>query len=269
MKMAAYGGSCKFLWASLTGEERPVYNEDKEVVLMKKLLICMLVLLCLIPAVLAETDCPVTLQMELSQTWLDGPQEVDVTICVTNTSDEDMPGPLALYNPDGRIIEEFGTPTLKAGESQTWQGIWCVTEEQLKQGRVIFAIRYTCLQTDGEIGVKTQPFYVPVMQPDIVLKGNQSTGYSWQWETASGDALLRVLSKYELDWQPEGEPNIPPPGAGGWYYFSLVGVAPGEKSIIFTYKRIWEEKEPLYTLVYHVRVDEDLNVTILSSSFDW
>lgn len=236
---------------------------------MKKMMICLLVLLCMLSAALAEQDCPITFRMELSQRMLDGPQEVDVIVTVTNVSGEDMPGPLALYTPDGRIIEEFGTPTLMAGESQSWQGTWFVTEEQLHMGKLLFAVRYTWQDAAGALVQHTQPFYTPIWQSDIVLTGNQSTGYSWQCAAANGEAIVKVVSQYRLDWQQDGEANFPPPGTGGRYYFSLNGVSAGEETLTFTYKRIWEDVEPLYTLVYHVRVDEALNVTILSSSFDW
>ena len=109
---------------------------------MKKMIICLLALLCLIPAVLAENAVEPVLRMELSQTRFTGLQEVTVTISVSNPSEQEPLGPMALYCPDGRMIEEFGTPTLAAGESRTWEGIWAVTESQLKQGRVIFAIQY-------------------------------------------------------------------------------------------------------------------------------
>ena len=237
---------------------------------MKKgLLLFVLLMLCIMPAALAEVVCPVELNIGLSQRMLDGPQEVAVNVTVTNVSGEDMPGPLALYTPDGRIIEEFGTPTLKAGESQTWQGTWFVTEEQLNMGKVIFAVRYTWQEAAGELVRHTQAFYTPIWQFDVVLTGNQSTGYSWQCAAANGEAIVKVVSQYRLDWQQDGEANFPPPGTGGRYYFSLNGVSAGEETLTFTYKRIWEDVEPLYTLVYHVRVDEALNVTILSSSFDW
>ena len=55
-------------------------------------------------------DDPITLNMDLSATRFSGPAEVTVSIRVTNTKDEDMPGPLALYYPNGHMIEEFGTP---------------------------------------------------------------------------------------------------------------------------------------------------------------
>ena len=103
--------------------------------------------------------------------------------------------------------------------------------------------------------------------PMIMLKGNPTTGYSWSWEIDE-ERVVDVGAEYAADWQfrQEGEPVLT--GTGGRYLFILTGLNPGEVTITFTYKRPWEENA-LYTLVYHVRVDEELNVTILGSSFDW
>ena len=236
---------------------------------MKKVLFLLLVMLCLVPGVLAEDTCSIKLEIDLSQTIMNGPEEVTVTIMVTNVSGEDMPVTLALYAPDGRIIKEFGTPTLMAGESQTWKGTWAVTESQLDQGKVVFAVRYTCQDALGDLYTKTQSYYVPVWRTVIELKGNPTTGYSWQCVPANGHELVKVVSQYVQEWQSEGDADIPLSGNGGKYRFALSGIAPGEETITFTYKRIWEDNPALYTLVYHVRVDDDLNVTILSSGFDW
>ena len=103
---------------------------------MKKWLLLLFVLSMLgVSAAVAEAIVEPVLRMDLSQTRFTGPQEVAVTIGVTNESGEDMPGPMALYYPNGKMIAEFGTPTLKAGETRTWEGRWTVTEEQLKQYR--------------------------------------------------------------------------------------------------------------------------------------
>lgn len=242
---------------------------------MKKLLICLLVLLCTIPTVSAEADVKPVLRMGLSKTRFTGPQDVVVTIIVTNPSEQEPLGPMALYWPDGRMIEEFGTPTLAAGEKRTWEGTWFVTEEQLKQGRVIFAIQYTYLLSDGSIGRKTQPYYVSVtwekktsQTAEIVLKGNPTTGFDWHCE-ADCEGFVDIEREYLVDWQPSFEEDIMPSGTGGHSRFTLQGVASGEVTITFTYRRPWENQTPPYTLVYRVCVDEELNVTILSSSFDW
>ena len=109
---------------------------------MKKILVLLMLaamlMLGLAGAAMAAEE-PVTLDMALSATRFSGPAEVQVTLTVTNNLAEDMPGPLALYTPDGKIIEDFGTPTLAANESKTWNGVWTVTAEQIKAGVTAFA----------------------------------------------------------------------------------------------------------------------------------
>ena len=122
---------------------------------MKKRILVLMALVALmilgLTGVAMAADEPIKLQMELSATRFSGPAEVTVTISVTNVTDEDMPGPLALYYPTGKIITEFGTPTLAAGQTKTWQGAWTVTEEQIKAGRVAFGLQYSYLAEDGSI----------------------------------------------------------------------------------------------------------------------
>lgn len=99
----------------------------------------------------------------LSENRFSGPQEVGVTITVTNTGDTDMPGPVALYDPDGNRIEEFGTPILAAGASKSWKGTWMVTEKQLAGGRLSFGLGYTVADESGVIYQKTQTFYSQIV----------------------------------------------------------------------------------------------------------
>ena len=115
-------------------------------------------------------DDPITLNMDLSSTRFAGPEEVAVTIRVTNTQDVDMPGPLALYYPNGHMIEEFGTPTLSAGQSKTWEGKWMVTEDQIKAGRIIFAVRYSILSPDGSVTTKQDSYYVSIEDAGAVAQ---------------------------------------------------------------------------------------------------
>lgn len=122
---------------------------------------------------LAEDVMP-AIEMTLSQQQFSGPEEVTVSICLTNTSDQDMPGPCALYAPDGRKIKEFGTPTLAAGESAEWTGTWMVTEEQLAQGRIVFAMKYAATDESGSLTMKTISFYQSIIvleaaQPELTI----------------------------------------------------------------------------------------------------
>lgn len=123
--------------------------------------LALLLVLGLSSAALAAED-PVTMSMELSATRFSGPAEVTVTIRVTNTMDTDMPGPLALYYPSGKIIEDFGMVTLAAGESQTWTGTWTVTEEQIKAGKVLFGLQYSFLAEDGSVSKKSVSYYTAI-----------------------------------------------------------------------------------------------------------
>lgn len=104
--------------------------------------------------------------------------------------------------------------------------------------------------------------------PVIMLECNRTTGFDWSWEVDHED-IVEILCEYAVNWQPASEGDIMPPGTGGCSKFMFAGIAPGEATITFSYRRPWEEKESLYILCYLVHVDEDLNVTILGSSFDW
>ena len=106
------------------------------------------------------------------------------------------------------------------------------------------------------------------LAPVLILEGNRTTGFDWSW-AVDQDNIVGISCAYAVNWQPESDNDIMPAGTGGHSRITLTGIAPGEATITFAYRRAWEEKEPLYTLVYRVRVDEALNVTILGSSFDW
>ena len=240
---------------------------------MKKMLMLLLVVLCMAPVVLAEENCPLEFRMELSRTRFAEPEAVTVTIEVTNVSGVDMPGPLALYWPDGRMIKEFGTPTLLADETRTWQGAWNVTVEQLNAGKVIFGVRYSCQAADGSLASKTQTYYAPItwekkppLTAEIVLKGNPTTGYSWDWQGLSGNSCIKISCE-------TAETNADSGLVGGpvKYTYVIEGTQPGYVELCFTYARPWEHDPTmaLYHLYYDVSVDENLNVTIVSSLFDW
>lgn len=133
------------------------------------MVLALLLVLGLGTAALAADD-PIAMNMELSATRFSGPAEVTVTIRVTNTTDQDMPGPLALYYPTGDMIEEFGKPTLSAGQSKTWTGTWTVTEEQIAEGKVKFGLQYSILAADGSVAKKSLWYYVPIEDAGAVAQ---------------------------------------------------------------------------------------------------
>ena len=143
-------------------------NAMKKRFLVLATLVALLVL-GLTGAAMAAED-PIKLEMELSATRFSGPAEVNVTISVTNTTEEDMPGPMALYYPTGKMIQDFGTPTLSAGQTLTWNGPWTVTDEQIKAGKVIFAIQYSYLAEDGSIARKQANYYCTIEDAGAVAQ---------------------------------------------------------------------------------------------------
>ena len=146
----------------------PPDNAMKKRILVLLTLVTLFVLGLCGNAMAAEE--PITLNMDLSATRFSGPAEVTVSIRVTNTTDEDMPGPLALYYPSGKMITEFGTPTLAAGQSRTWEGTWMVTEEQIKAGKVIFAVQYSYLKDDGSVAKKVESYYCAIEDAGAVAQ---------------------------------------------------------------------------------------------------
>ena len=141
---------------------------------MKKRILVLLMLAALFVLGMAgaamAADDAITLTMDLSATRFSGPAEVNVVLRVTNTADEDMPGPLALYYPSGKMITDFGTPTLAAGQSMTWEGKWTVTQEQIKAGKVIFSVQYSYLAEDGSVARKVDSYYVPIEDAGAVAQ---------------------------------------------------------------------------------------------------
>ena len=98
-----------------------------------------LVLLC-VSAALA--DDPMKVSMELSTNKFSAPKSIKVSITVTNVGDVDMPGPVRLFYPSGKQVEEFGSPTLAVGASKNWSGDWTVTQKELEAGKITFKIKY-------------------------------------------------------------------------------------------------------------------------------
>jgi len=122
-----------------------------------------LVLLC-VSAAVAEDDLKVS--MALSSNEFTEPKEITVSISVTNVGEGDMPGPVTLYYPSGKQVEEFGSPTLTLGSSKSWTGTWKVTQAELDAGRITFKIKYSIYNDEGELVNKTKNF-----SKKIIYKG--------------------------------------------------------------------------------------------------
>lgn len=131
----------------------------------KRLILCLVAILMLtmgVFAVAGAAEDNLKIAMELSSTTFTEPKDITVTIQVTNSGETDMPGPVTLYYPNGKQVEEFGTPTLTVGTSKTWNGTWSVTKKQLEAGKITFKLKYSLHNDAGEMVNKTKNFSYPI-----------------------------------------------------------------------------------------------------------
>ncbi len=99
--------------------------------------------------------------------------------------------------------------------------------------------------------------------PTLSLRGNATTGYDWQCVVADESVLTVTLGDYVLDDGAEGKV-----GVGGVVPVTFTGVKAGETTATFTYAQPWDvENSTICTLIYTLRVDDALDVTIVSGEF--
>ncbi len=93
----------------------------------------------------------------------------------------------------------------------------------------------------------------------IELKGNPSTGYTWEVVLSSENIV--EISKDVKYLGAEGMV-----GAPSMFYFTVSSLASGSTILTLEYKRPWEEKAPLETKIYNIYVDEKGKITMEEKS---
>ncbi|MBQ9211611.1 MAG: hypothetical protein IJ153_07930 [Clostridia bacterium] len=121
-------------------------------------LVAALLLVFVCGSVALAADDPLKVSMGLETNQFSEPKEITVSISVSNVGESDMPGPVTLYYPSGKQVEEFGSPTLSVGTSKNWSGRWKVTQAELDAGRITFKIKYSIYNDEGELVNKTKNF---------------------------------------------------------------------------------------------------------------
>ena len=89
----------------------------------------------------------------------------------------------------------------------------------------------------------------------IELKGNPSTGYTWE-AVLSSENIVEVSKEVKY----LGAKGMV--GAPYMFYFTLRSLSVGNTVLTLEYKRPWEEKAPLETKVYNINVDERGKITM-------
>ena len=140
--------------------------------LIPGLILALALLLLCVSSSLAADD-PLKVSMELSTNRFTEPKEITVSISVSNVGESDLPGPVTLYYPSGKQVEEFGSPTLTVGTSKSWTGPWKVTQKELEAGRITFKLKYSLYNDEGTLVNKTKNFSLRLIytgaEPELTI----------------------------------------------------------------------------------------------------
>ena len=107
---------------------------------------------------MADEVNPLRVAMQVSQSVFTEPTEITVSIRVSNTGTETLPGPVTLFYPNGKQVEEFGAPVLEAGASKSWSGTIDVTQSMLDNGKITFKVKYSMYNEANELVSKSRNF---------------------------------------------------------------------------------------------------------------
>lgn len=107
---------------------------------------------------------PIKVELDFSKYQFTAPEEITVTIRVTNVTDEKFTSPVSVLDPNGNIIEAFGTPLLDAGASQSCTISWSVTQADLNAGQLAFRVRYPRKDENGIVSNASNNFVKRISQ---------------------------------------------------------------------------------------------------------
>lgn len=164
--------------------------------MMKKrifaLFCALLMLLGLVSTAGAESTVstlPIKVELDFSKYQFTAPEEITVTIRVTNVTDEKFTSPVSVLDPNGSIIEAFGTPLLDAGASQSCTIAWNVTQADLNAGQLAFRVRYPRKDENGIVSNASNNFVKRISQvqaePEIQVSRTITPGIARKGQEVS------------------------------------------------------------------------------------
>lgn len=104
----------------------------------------------------ALTDASdIAFSMSVDPSSLKAPGEITVKVNIENKGSEDITVPMTLYDADNKLLtaafDGGSLARLSAGESQSWEGKWKVSQEHLDAGRIAFNLRLNTVDATGAI----------------------------------------------------------------------------------------------------------------------
>lgn len=139
----------------------------------------------------AETvsSLPIKVELDFSKYQFTVPEDITVTIRVTNVTDEKFESPVSVYDPNGNLIEAFGTPLLDAGASQSCTISWTVSQADLNAGELAFRIRYPRKDENGIVTNASNNFKKRITQvaaePEIQVSRTITPGIARKGQEVS------------------------------------------------------------------------------------
>ncbi|MDO5022310.1 MAG: hypothetical protein Q4E07_03085 [Eubacteriales bacterium] len=89
------------------------------------------------------------------------PGKTNITVRLANSGQADISSPLALYDPDDKLVTSFfdggSLSGLKIGETQTWTGSYDVKQEQLDAQKLIFTVKTNIVDGEGNVASLSLP----------------------------------------------------------------------------------------------------------------
>jgi len=90
------------------------------------------------------------------------------------------------------------------------------------------------------------------------LKGNSSTGYSWQYKLKDSKIAKYVSDEYTANQQNSESPMI---GQGGVHTFVFEGIKPGTTYVVIDYAQHWKKGKKAGVRIMMIMVDDQLKAT--------
>ncbi|MGN0537535.1 MAG: protease inhibitor I42 family protein [Acutalibacteraceae bacterium] len=90
----------------------------------------------------------------------------------------------------------------------------------------------------------------------INLKGNATTGYTWNYSVDKEEIIKEEVNKYTPDKAEEGMV-----GTGGTQTYSFKGVKEGNVTVTFKYAKSWEDNSTIETKTVKLHVDANGNIS--------
>lgn len=150
----------------------------------------------------ATSTLPIKVEIVLSKAEFIAPEDITVTIRITNVTDETLAGPVSVQYPNGHTIDEFGTPTLEAGASQSWTGTWTVTQSELDNGKLSFGVRYPIKDENGVVSNARSSFAKRITQvqaePEVEIERTITPGTARKGQEVSVVYEIRNVGSVDL-----------------------------------------------------------------------